>query len=154
MYYFRALRPDFNPPEMPTSHSSSLSDSFPPAGAIPLFLSRSRWNLATRHQKLEAFKSKLQFQGELRRQLITRTVAERTALIQEVEAERRAQLIAAEERLHDVQSLKASHAAHLEQVCGLSLPALSLACCCLRTSAKVCGLSIATATCCNMPAMC
>ena len=78
----------------------------------------TRWNFATKHQKLEAFQDQLKFQGEMRRQLIQRVQHQRTQLVAEVEAERQAQLTAAEERLQDVQALKAAHAAQLTQAQG------------------------------------
>ena len=85
----------------------------------------TRWNFAAKHQKLDAFKEKLQFQGDLRKQLLSKVQTQRKSLILEIEEERQAQLIAAEERLHDVEKLKASHAEQLAQLEASSQSALA-----------------------------
>jgi len=69
-------------------------------------LAHERFNFATKQQALSAFNERLRVQGELRRQIIFKTVKERTELIAEVEAERQAQLFAANERLSELTSLK------------------------------------------------
>ena len=76
----------------------------------------TRWNFAAKHQKMETFKEKLEFQSAMRKKLVEKTVAQRTELIKEVEAERAAQLVAAEERMRDVTALKTEHATHLATV--------------------------------------
>ena len=66
----------------------------------------TRWNFAVKHEAAEQFSSRLKFQGEMRRQLLQRNIVQRDELIATVEAERQAQLMAAEERLAELNQHK------------------------------------------------
>lgn len=79
---------------------------------------QARWNLGAGKEKAEAFNRKLQFQGNLRQQMVTKTVEEREALVDQLVRERKEKEEMARARLETVEQLKMSLNSQIDAVLG------------------------------------
>lgn len=79
---------------------------------------QARWNLGAGKEKAEAFNRKLQFQGNLRQQMVAKTVEEREALVDQLVRERKEKEEMARARLETVEQLKMSLNSQIDAVLG------------------------------------
>ena len=79
---------------------------------------QARWNLSAGKEKADAFNRKLQFQGGLRQQMISKTVEERQALVAELMLERKEKEEMAKARLETVEQLKMNLNSQIDAVLG------------------------------------
>ena len=79
---------------------------------------QARWNLGAGKEKAEAFSRKLKFQGELRQQMVTKTIEERESLVEELVRERKEKEEIARMRVETVEQLKISLNSQIDAVLG------------------------------------
>ena len=104
--------------ELITGLEKELEEERAALGDAQKAKAQARWNLSAGKEKADAFNRKLQFQGGLRQQMISKTVEEREALVAELMLERKEKEEMAKARLETVEQLKMNLNSQIDAVLG------------------------------------
>ena len=104
--------------ELITGLEKELEEERAALGDAQKAKAQARWNLSAGKEKADAFNRKLQFQGGLRQQMISKTVEERQALVAELMLERKEKEEMAKARLETVEQLKMNLNSQIDAVLG------------------------------------